>query len=191
MAKITIIVGQSRRHTYCEALGQCYKRGAESAGHEATLFVLSCLSFDPILKEAYDRPQLLEPDLQAVYDAMKASNHFVVIFPLWCGDMPAILKGFIERILQPDLVALQKAGRMGLNLEIFPRTSARIIMTMGMPGLFYRFYFGAHALKLLERNILKFIGVRPVRSSLLGMVHEERRRDKFIRHVEDLGRHAA
>ena len=192
MAKITIIVGHSRRDTYCEFLGQCYKRGAESAGHQVSLFVLSRLSFDPILKEAYDRPQILEPDLQTAYHAMKTSNHFVIVFPLWCGDMPAILKGFIERILQPDLVALQqKAGRMGLNLRIFSKTSARIIMTMGMPALFYRLYFHAHALKLLQRNILQFIGVRPVHNSLLGMVHDERRRDKFMGHVEELGRRAA
>src|SRR5688572_11109401 len=126
MAKITIIVGHSRRATYCEVLGECYKRGAESAGHEATLFVLTRLTFDPILKEAYDRPHVLEADLQVAYDAMKASSHFVIIFPLWCGDMPAILKGFIERLIQPDLVELQKAGRIGLNLGIFPKTSARI-----------------------------------------------------------------
>lgn len=112
----------------------------------------------------------------------------MIIFPLWCGDMPAILKGFIERLVQPDLVRLQKEGQMGLNLGIFPRVSARLIVTMGMPALFYRFYFGAHAVKLLRRNILQFIGMRPVRSTIFGFIGSEKRRLRFLRDVEAMGR---
>ena len=39
---------------------------------------------------------------------------------------------------------------------------------MGMPVLAYRWWFGAHSLKSLERNILKFAGIRPVKESLFG-----------------------
>jgi putative NADPH-quinone reductase len=39
--------------------------------------------------------------------------------------------------------------------------SARIVVTMGMPTLFYRWYFRVHSLKNLERNILAFCGIRP------------------------------
>jgi NAD(P)H dehydrogenase (quinone) len=191
MARVTIVVGHSLQNTYCEALGEAYRRGATNSGHNAELFVLSRLSYDPILKRGYEEEQPLEPDLQRLYEAMKSSDRLVIIFPLWCGDMPAILKGFIERLIQPDLVRIQKSGQMGMNLGIFPDLSARVIMTMGMPALFYRFYFGAHALKLLRRNILQFIGVRPVRSSLLGMVHVPKRRDDFLKEVEQLGRQAA
>ena len=48
--------------------------------------------------------------------------------------------------------------------------SARIVVTMGMPALAYRWYFGAHSLKSLERNILSFCGIRPIRENLFGMV---------------------
>jgi hypothetical protein len=41
---------------------------------------------------------------------------------------------------------------------------------MGMPALLYRFYFFAHGVRGLERNILGFTGFSPVRESLLGMV---------------------
>jgi putative NADPH-quinone reductase len=41
---------------------------------------------------------------------------------------------------------------------------------MGMPVLFYRWYFGAHGLKSLERSILGFCGIRPIRESLFGMI---------------------
>ena len=48
--------------------------------------------------------------------------------------------------------------------------SARIVVTMGMPALVYRWYFGAHGLKSLERSILGFCGIGPCRESLFGMV---------------------
>lgn len=61
MAKITIIVGHSQQNTFCEALGQAYKTGAESAGNEVRIFVLSRLTFDPICGRAMRRPNRSRP----------------------------------------------------------------------------------------------------------------------------------
>ena len=80
--------------------------------------------------------------------------------------MPAILKGFLERVLQPDL--WRCSGGEG-DWKILKGKSARIIMTMGMPGWFYRLWFGAHALKLLRRNILHFTGVAPIHATIHGV----------------------
>ena len=83
--------------------------------------------------------------------------------------MPALLKGFIERILQPDLIARQDA-ETAMNWHIFANKSARIVMTMGMPISIYRWWYCGHALKLLTRNVLHFIGIKPVRHTLYGMI---------------------
>ena len=191
MTKIAIVVGNPMRDSYSEALGQAYLRGAESGGHEAKLFLLACMNFDAILREGYRREQPLEPDLVAARQALKASDHLVFVFPLWCGDMPAIMKGFIERVLQPDLLAIQGSHNRA-SWSILKGKSARIIMTMGMPGWFYRWYFGAHALKLLKRNILHFTGVSPVRSTVYGMVVGvgDEKRKQWLREVEALGHQA-
>lgn len=191
MARIAIVVGNSLHNSFSEALGEAYRRGAESGGHQADLFVLGRMNFDAILREGYRREQPLEPDLAAARAAFVSCDHVVIIFPLWCGDMPAILKGFFERILQPDLLAIQKSGGKA-SWKFFKGKSARIIMTMGMPGWFYRIYFGAHALKLLKRNILKFIGIAPVRSSVYGMIEAvgDDTRKSWLREVEALGHDA-
>ena len=44
--------------------------------------------------------------------------------------------------------------------------SARIVVTMGMPAFVYRWYFRAHAVKNLKRNILGFVGYAPVRDTI-------------------------
>jgi len=149
------------------------------------------MAFDAILREGYRREQPLEPDLVAARGALQAAEHLVFIFPLWCGDMPAIMKGFIERVLQPDLLAMH-ASHGKASWKVLKGKSARIIMTMGMPGWFYRWYYGAHALKLIKRNILHFIGVTPVSSSLYGMIDMvgEETRKQWLREVEALGHQA-
>lgn len=167
MSRVAIIVGHARTGTFCEALGEAYRDGAASAGHEARLFVTSRMAFDPILHNGFERVQPLEPDLAAAHDALFAADHIVIIFPLWLGTLPAILKGFLERVLQPDLVEHAKEGRFAKPLA---GKSARVIITMGMPGFIYHWWFGAHALKMLKRNILGFVGVAPVRSTVFGNI---------------------
>ena len=188
MAKITIVVGHPQSQTLCEGLAEAYARGAKAAGHDVATFALSRMSFDPILHEGYRREQPLEPDLQAAYDRLAASDHWVFVFPLWCGDMPALMKGFFERILQPDLIR-RKASESAMNWRIFENKSARVIMTMGMPTLFYRYWYGANTLRLIRRNILNFIGVKPVRETLFGMAAEvpDAKRFAWLKEVEALG----
>jgi NAD(P)H dehydrogenase (quinone) len=191
MTKIAIVVGNPLRDSYCEALGEAYRRGAQSGGHEAKLFMLARMNFDAILHKGYRRLQPLEPELAAARAGFGDCDHVVLIFPLWWGGMPAIMKGFVERILQPGLLAIQAAGAKA-SWTIFNGKSARIVMTMGMAGWFYRWYYGAHALKLLKRNILHMLGIKPVRSTIYGMIEAvgAEKRQQWLREVEALGHRA-
>ncbi len=191
MARIAIVVGHARTGTFCEALGHSYKLGAEEGGHSAELFVTSRMAFDPILREAFARVQPLEPDLAAAHSALMTADHIVLIFPLWLGTPPAILKGFLERVLQPDLVEPSKSGKF---VKVLKGKSARVIVTMVMPGFVYRWGFGAHALKMLKRNILAFMGVAPVRSTIHGFVEGgvgPDQRKAWLDEAHALGRRAA
>jgi len=167
MTRIVVVVGHARVDTFCEALGNRYAAGARTAGHDITVFVTSRMAFDPILRRGYDGLQPLEPDLQAARDAIVSADHLVLIFPLWIGTLPAIFKGFLERVLQPDLLASKAAGRF---LPTLAGKSVRVVITMGMPGLIYRWWYGAYALNMLKRNILGFLGAGPIRSTIHGNI---------------------
>lgn len=189
MARVVVIVGHARRETYCDALAEAYVRGAEAAGHEVVAFHTASMAFDPILRGAYRELQPLEPDLAQAHDAIAAADHLVLIFPLWLGTMPAIFKGFLERVLQPEIFQPARAGKF---VTPWKGKSARIVITMGMPAFIYRWYFGAHALKTLKHHILGFIGVAPIRSTLLGTIEgvSTQRRQRWLADMEALGRAA-
>jgi len=114
----------------------------------------------------------------------------VIVYPLWLGTMPALLKGFLEQALRPGF-AFDPRSR-SLWARPLKGRSARIVVTMGMPALVYRWYFGAHSLKSLERNILGFCGIRPIRESLFGMVDAagEARRGRWLERLRAYGQRA-
>jgi putative NADPH-quinone reductase len=89
------------------------------------------------------------------------------VYPLWLGTMPALLKAFFEQIFRPGFAFSLGGKAWSRPLK---GKSARIVVTMGMPALVYRWYFGAHGLKSLERSILGFCGIRPIRENLFGMI---------------------
>jgi putative NADPH-quinone reductase len=93
----------------------------------------------------------------------------LIVFPLWLGDMPAVLKAFYKQVLRPGF-ALGKAQPGRMPPKLLKGRSARIVVTMGMPAFFYRIVYRAHSVKSLKRNILEFCGVHPVRTTLIGMV---------------------
>ena len=96
MARIVIIVGNPKQGTISEALARAYGAGAETGGHEVQLFVLSALTFDPILHHGFAKPQPLEADLQAAQSAIGQADHVVLVFPV-------VVKEFI-RVIKNDSV---------------------------------------------------------------------------------------
>jgi putative NADPH-quinone reductase len=65
--------------------------------------------------------------------------------------------------------------------------SARLVVTMGMPVLFYRWYFGAYGIRSFERSMLRFAGIKPICESLYGLAFADER--KRARWIEDMRRH--
>lgn len=151
------------------ALEDAYAQGAEAAGHEVRRVAVAKLDF-PLLRsqQAWEADNLPPALVQAQADIAWA-QHIVLFFPLWLGDMPAVLKGFLEQVARPGF-AFKTEGDNPFGKKGLTGRSARIVVTMGMPALLYRWYFRAHSIKSLERNILGFVGISPVNETLIGMV---------------------
>jgi putative NADPH-quinone reductase len=116
------------------------------------------------------------------------ADHLVILFPLWLGTMPALMKAFLEQVLRPGF-ATSRIVPGKLWTKRLTGKSARIVVTMGMPAPVYRWYYGAHGVKVLERNMLNFCGIKPVRWNLIGAVGgTQTRREKWLRKMEALGR---
>lgn len=153
------------------ALADAYAEGASAAGHELRRVVVAALDF-PLVKTADEWQQgRLPPALQPAQYAIAWAQHVVLFFPLWLGDMPAVLKGFLEQVARPGF-AVGPEGARPFGHKPLSGRSARVVVTMGMPALAYRWFYRAHSVKSLERNILGFVGFAPIHETLIGLVDQ-------------------
>ncbi|MEO1204874.1 MAG: NAD(P)H-dependent oxidoreductase [Pseudomonadota bacterium] len=152
----------------CHALAEAYATGAETAGRQVNRITVGALTFPLINSKADFETGNVPPDISAAQASIGTSNHLVIVHPLWLGGMPAMLKGFLEQVFRPTFAFEDTQGAWPTGK--LSDMSARVVITMGMPTLAYRWYYGAHSLKLLEQHILTFAGIKPVRETLYGMV---------------------
>ena len=191
--RIVIIQGHpdaSRTH-FGHALAQAYADGAAEAGHEVRRIEVAQLDFPLLRSSSQWRDEPVPASLVESQEAIRWAQHLLLLFPLWMGDMPALLKGYMEQVLRPGFAIGH--GPVGPATDKALRgRSARVLVTMGMPALVYRCYFGAHSLKSLERNILGMCGVAPVRETLVGMVEglDADGRAEWLGKLHRLGREA-
>lgn len=190
MAKrITIIQGHpdAAGHHLLNAMADAYAEGATSAGLAVRRIEVAKLDFPLLRTQAEFESGELPPALTQAREDMRWAEHWVFLFPLWHGTMPALLKGFLEQIFRPGFA--MEYREKGFPRRLLAGRSARIVVTMGMPVLLYRWYFGAFGVRSFERSMLRFAGIKPIRESLFGLtLADEKKRARWI---EAMRRHGA
>jgi len=179
------------RH-YGHALAEAYASGAAAAGHTVERIEIAHLEFTFLRSKAEWESATVPAGLREAQTAIGRADHVVLIFPLWLGTMPALVKAFLEQVLRPGF-ALAGPKDAGGPPRLLRGKSARVIVTMGMPAFWYRLFFFAHGVKGLERNVLSFCGLRPIRETFIGLVEggDSRRREQWLVKLEALGRAGA
>jgi putative NADPH-quinone reductase len=178
-------------HHFGHSLANAYAQGAESSGHEVKWLTIASLALPPLHSKREWDAEPTSPAVHSSQEALRWAEHVVIVYPLWLGSMPALLKAFFEQVFRPGFaIAEGEPGKLWKKL--LKGRSARVVVTMGMPSLLYRWFYRAHSLKSLERNILAFVGFAPVRSNVIGMVEapDGARREKWLATMRKLGARA-
>ncbi|MBM3492472.1 MAG: flavodoxin family protein [Alphaproteobacteria bacterium] len=132
------------------AMADAYAEGAAAAAYELRRVAVAGLAF-PLLRTAGEfNDGQPPPAIAEAQSAIGWAEHLVIFYPLWLGGMPALLKGFLEQVMRPGFAF--DPARKAFGGKLLGGRSVRIVLTMGMPALVYRCFFGAYSLKSLERN---------------------------------------
>jgi putative NADPH-quinone reductase len=186
--RIAIIDGHPDpgRERFCHALAEAYAQAAAGAGHDVRRIAIADAAI-PFLRSGEDWAEGMPvAAIRDAQDTIAWAEHLVIVYPLWLGSMPALLKAFFEQAFRPGFAIAR--GKRSLSPGLLKGKSARIVVTMGMPAILYRLFFRAHSLRSLERNILKFSGIGPIRETLIGNVDNAARREKGMAAMSALGR---
>ena len=189
MKKTLIINGHPDKESFCFALAESYKKGADSAGADCKSVHLIDLEFNPILTFGYRKISELEPDLVKMQEEILAADHLVLVYPNWWATFPALLKGFLDRVLVPDF-AFKYHENSPFWDKLLAGKTARMIVTMDTPKWYYFLMnknAGHNAMKI---GVLEFCGIKPVNITSFAPVKssEEAKRKKWLAEVEELGK---
>ncbi|GAA0732618.1 NAD(P)H-dependent oxidoreductase [Aquimarina litoralis] len=186
--RIALIIGHPDKESYNFALAQAYKKGVESSGSEIREIIINDLDFNPNLQFGYRKRTILEPDLLKSQEILKWANHWVWVYPVWWGSVPAIMKGFLDRVLLPGFAFRKRKDSIWWD-KYFTGKSSRIICTLDQPSWYYKWFYSGPSHKAMKKLTLNFIGVKKVNITTIGPIRlsNDKFRAKWLKKVEKLG----
>lgn len=185
---ILIILGHPDSSSFCGSLAKAYIEGAKESGAEVRELKLGELKFDPILWKGYKKIQELEPDLIKAQELIKWSNHLVFVYPTWWGAMPALMKGFFDRVLLPGFAFNYRDNSVRWDKLLSGRT-AHLLVTMDTPSWYYRWVFHRPGHNQIKKTILGFCGIKVVKISEFTPIKSssQQKRQEWIALAKSLG----
>ena len=167
--RILVILGHPSTSSLCCALADTYTHRAKSAGHDVRVLRLGQLTFDPVLHHGYTQIQPLEPDLLSAQSDILWATHLTFVFPIWWGGIPALMKGFLDRIFLPGFAFKYRAGKAFPDKLLSGRT-AHLLVTLDTPPWYYRWFYRMPGIHQMRKTTLAFCGIRPIKTLMFGPV---------------------
>ncbi len=192
--KILLILGHPSENSYCNALLNAYRTGAENSGAECKTISIASLNFNVNLTGGYTshHTAALENDLAFSQQLIKWADHVVLAYPNWWGFMPAITKGFIDRVLLPGFAFKYHPGKI-FPEKLLTGKSIRLLVTMDTPKWWFYLIYRASQYHVLKHIVFGFVGFKPISFSTFGFMRKStaQRRAGWLKTVEQMGRKAA
>lgn len=188
MKKILIINGHPNPASFNYGIADSYQIGAIASGAQVETITIAELQFNPNLQFGYQKRTELEPDLVKAWGKIQNADHLVWIHPVWWGGLPAITKGFIDRLFLPGMAFQYRENSVWWD-KLLKGKTAHIITTLDQPGWYYRLFFGRPSINQLKKSTLEFCGVKPVKVSYIAIVKtaNDFQREKWLKKVYNFG----
>lgn len=189
MPNLLVVNGHPDKESFCAALVNAYADGSMVAGVAPAILHLADLKFNPVLGFGYRKRTELEPDLVRARQLIAEAKHLVIIYPIWWSAVPALLKGFFDRILLPGF-AYQPRENSALHAKLLTGKTARLIVTMDAPVWYDLLVYRHAGIVSVKVGTLEYCGIKPVRVTTFGQVKfsTETKRRKWLATVRALGR---
>jgi putative NADPH-quinone reductase len=176
--------------SYNRAIRDATVKGLGKAAHEIDLVDLYKDKFNPVLSvedlEAALRKQSFDPVVIDYQRRIEKVQHIIFIAPIWFESVPAIMKGFLDRVFTHGW-AYEKVEGKGVPKGNLTHLSATVISTLGSPKFVYRLFYNNALKGVLINGTLKCCGVKKVKWFMLDKIQEttEERRKQFLSKIED------
>ena len=180
--KTLIVFNHPHEGSFCASIREAVENGLEKGGHECKVINLDADGFDPVmrpkdLKAFVTAGKIGERGLDGVDDLvlkymkkLRWAEHIVMIFPIWWMTMPAMMKGFVDKVIFPGVVYKMEGGDLVSMLSELKQVT--VITTMNTPQDVYKEMFGNSIEGSLIKGTFNKIGIHDIRWISLNMVKQ-------------------
>src|SRR5690606_36884254 len=180
--RTVIVFNHPNEGSYCHAILQSVTKGLQNASHEVDLMHLDNDGFNPAMSKAdlkaFVDHQPIDPQVIDYSERLRQADHLIFIFPIWWDIMPAMTKGFIDRVLFPGVVYDHHPRGFGLVALLDNQNSITMIKFMNKHKLMYSLIIDNLIRKTMLKSVFKAMGYRNLRwisfTSVKRVSHEKR-----------------
>lgn len=179
--KTLIVFNHPHEGSFCSAILEAVQHGLKESGQPSGLINLDKDGFDPVMrakdlkafalagKDVPDALDDVDPLVMKYKTKLEQTEHLVLIFPIWWMNMPAMMKGFIDKVIFSAVAYEMKGGLLKSRLPIKKVT---VISTMNTPAEIYREHFNNSIEGNLIKGTFRQIGIDEVEWISLSMVKQ-------------------
>lgn len=184
--KVVIVFNHPYEGSYCNAVLGSVTKGLQKAQHEIDLIHLDKDNFNPVMTasdlKGFVERKPVDPQVMEYRQRLEQAEHLILIFPIWWELMPAMTKGFIDKVIFPG-VAYDHPPKGVLFTPLFKKIKGvTMITTMNSAGIVYRLIFG----NAIQRSVLRgtfwktgYKNRRWINLTMVKMISEEKRRKRL------------
>lgn len=145
--RVAIVFNHPYEGSYCNAILTAVTNGLQKTNHEIDLIHLDKDNFNPVMTsadlKAFRDKKPIDPKVIAYKERLEKADHLVFIFPIWWELMPAMMKGFVDKVIFPGVMYVYKDASNTFMKPLMPNIKTiTMITTMNTPKWLYWFLFG-------------------------------------------------
>ena len=170
---VLLLLAHPRSGSFNHALAHAAREQLEADGHRVVFHDLHAERFDPVIPpDESARAAVLPPAVAAHCADLAAAEGVVVVHPNWWGQPPAVLKGWIDRVVRPGVAYrfLEGDSGEGVPLGLLRARTAVILNTSDTPDDREAAAFGDPPDSIWKRCVFGLCGVRDVRRRMFSVV---------------------
>lgn len=171
--RVSIILGHPDPNSFNRALARTAEATLRDLGVEVLFHDLQAEGFDPVLPAAELAREAVLPPLVARHCAeIVEADGLILVHPNWWGQPPAVMKGWVDRVLRPGVAYefLPGDGGEGVPVGLLKPMTALVLNTTNTPAARELSVFGDPLERTWKDCILSFCGVRKVVRRSFGVV---------------------
>lgn len=154
--RVLVVYAHPVPESFCASVRDRVMAGLEEAGHELALLDLNAIGFDPVMpcdeRRRYNDMEAADHPLPEHADMLSWAQGIVFVYPTWWYGMPAILKGWLDRVWTP-LITFEINKESGRIKPLMTHiTKLGVITTCGAPR-WWSYAVGHPGVRTLTRGM--------------------------------------